>query len=225
MSRRQRASSTLSAPLVLTPQAAWLFRITHIDNVPWLLRHGLRCRTSPVTDPGYVPIGDQEIICKRNARTVPVPPHGMLSDYVPFYFTPWSPMLYNIVTGYRGISRQSRTDIVIIASSLARVAKLGLPFVITDGHALMHTSSFFRDASDLDRIDWDLLNRKDFRRDPEDPGKLDRYQAEALVLSYVPVTAILGIACYDRDTDQRLEAMLADADQRVPVRTRPDWYL
>jgi hypothetical protein len=89
----------------------------------------------------------------------------------------------------------------------------------------MHTSSFFRDASDLDRIDWDLLNRKDFRRDPEDPGKLDRYQAEALVLGYVPVTAILGIACYDRDTDQRLEAMLTDADQRVPVRTRPDWYL
>ena len=78
---------------------------------------------------------------------------------------------------------------------------------------------------DLDRIDWNLLNQKDFRRNPEDPGKLDRYQAEALVHRALPVDALTGIACYDSDSRARIEAMTAEEGVQVSVRTYPDWYL
>ncbi len=54
-----------------------------------------------------------DLIEKRTAHTVPIPPGGSLGDYVPFYFTPWSIMLYNIKTGYNGVPRQGRVAIVV----------------------------------------------------------------------------------------------------------------
>jgi len=54
-------------------------------------------------DPNYRNIGNPDLIDKRSRRVVPIPPGGTLSDYVPFYFTPFSMMMYNIKTGY-GVS-------------------------------------------------------------------------------------------------------------------------
>ncbi len=53
-------------------------------------------------DPNFREIGSPDFIDKRAHRMVPVPPGGTLSDYVPFYFTPWLPMLMNITTGRVG---------------------------------------------------------------------------------------------------------------------------
>ena len=86
----------------LTSRKALIFRVTHRDNVPWMLRNGLHSRKSATQDERYVAIGNQELIDKRHERAVPVQPGGTLSDYVPFYFTPYSPMLYNIRTGWGG---------------------------------------------------------------------------------------------------------------------------
>eukprot|EP01041_Mallomonas_annulata_P023754 gene23754-44328_t len=78
-------------PLDLTPERGLLFRITHTDNLPWLLNNGLHSAGGGLADPGFVPIGLANLIAKRTARAVPVPPGGVLADYVPFYFTPKSP--------------------------------------------------------------------------------------------------------------------------------------
>jgi hypothetical protein len=83
----------------LTPERALIFRITHIDNVPWILSNGLHCRNSRSVDPHYREIGNRDLIDKRSHRVVPIVPGGTLSDYIPFYFTPYSPMLFNIKTG------------------------------------------------------------------------------------------------------------------------------
>jgi hypothetical protein len=82
----------------LSPEKAYIFRIIHRDNVAWTLDYGLHCRNSPTVDPSYVSIGNPELIDRRNRRVVSVPPGGTLSDYVPFYFTPHSPMMYNTCT-------------------------------------------------------------------------------------------------------------------------------
>jgi hypothetical protein len=90
----------------LKPENGLIFRIAHIDNVPWILDHGLHCRNTPERDPNYVEIGNPELIQKRTHRVVPIPPGGVLSDYIPFYFTPHSPMLLNIKTGHNGITQR-----------------------------------------------------------------------------------------------------------------------
>lgn len=82
--------------LDVTAERARIFRITPIENVAWIVTNGLHCSSSPVQDPNFVQIGNPELIAKRAGRVVPVPPGGTLDDYIPFYFTPFSPMLYNI---------------------------------------------------------------------------------------------------------------------------------
>jgi hypothetical protein len=81
---------------------ALIFRITHVDNVRWILGNGLHCRSSGIVDPNFVNIGNVELIDKRQHRIVDIPPGGTLSDYIPFYFTPFSPMMLNIRTGWGG---------------------------------------------------------------------------------------------------------------------------
>src|SRR5437867_690498 len=106
----------------LTPENGLIFRITHIRNVPWILDHGLHCANSDVQDPEFVSIGNPDLIVKRAAREVPVPPNGTLGDYIPFYFTPLSPMLYNIKTGWQGMKVTPMPDIVILVASVHSIA-------------------------------------------------------------------------------------------------------
>src|SRR3954466_10875814 len=100
----------------LTPDKALIFRIVHRDNLPWILDNGLHCRNSDTFNPNYVNIGNVELIDRRNGHTVPCPPGGTLSDYVPFYFTPFSPMLLNITTGWGGITKRRNEEIVVLVS-------------------------------------------------------------------------------------------------------------
>ena len=142
------------ADLDLTPEKALIFRITHIANVRWLLDHGLHCPSSAVRDPDFRRIGNFDLIAKRAYRVVPTPPGGTLDDYVPFYFTPCTPMLYNIKTGYQGVEQIPMRDIVVLVSSLRRLAEHDVGFVFTDRHAYLQTAEFSGDLSRLARLDW-----------------------------------------------------------------------
>ena len=93
-------------PPELTLEKALIFRIVHRDNIPWILDNGLHCNNSKVRDPNFVEIGNKELISKRAKHPIVSQPGGMLSDYIPFYFTPFSPMLYNIKTGWAAFDRE-----------------------------------------------------------------------------------------------------------------------
>jgi hypothetical protein len=208
----------------LGPDKAYIFRITHIENVPWILEHGLHCRNANVCDPNYRDIGNPDLITKRAQRGVPISPGGTLSDYIPFYFTPHSPMLLNIKTGYGGMKQTPMAEIVILVSSLRAVAAHGGAFVFTDRHAYLWTAEFFNDLGDLERVDWALIQRRDFARDPDDPGKMERYQAEALVHRHLPVKALAGLACQSQLQEQRLAAEVEKTGHPLKIVVKPDWY-
>ncbi len=149
--------------MFLNPTKALIFRIVHVRNLPWIIDNGLHCPNSDTQDPNYVSIGHASLIDKRAHRTVPIPPDGTLSDYVPFYFTPFSIMLYNIKTGYGGIAKRETEEIAIVVSSIHRLKELGLPFVFTNQHAYAVDTDFYSDIEDLSNIDWPLLQRRDFK--------------------------------------------------------------
>lgn len=208
----------------LNAEKALIFRITHIRNIPWILRNGVHCCNSSVFDPDYVEIGNPELIHRRHSRAVPLSPGGTLSDYVPFYFTPFSIMLYNIKTGYGGIRKIPNEDIVILVSSLPRVQEHSIPFVFTDCHAYSMTANFYDNVDSLSKVDWPLLQARDFRHDPDDPGKKERYQAEALVYQHLPVSALLGIGCYSPSANEWLQSCLTEARLKIKTVIRPRWY-
>ena len=101
-------------------------------------------------------------------------------------------MLRNIQTGWGGVQRRANAEILILVSSLRHVADLGLPFLFTDSHAFYRWANYHDDLAKLDRIDWSILQARDFKRDPDDPAKFERYQAEALVYRHCPVSGLLG---------------------------------
>jgi len=208
----------------LNPEKALIWRITHRNNVDWILDNGLHCGSSAIRSSHWVSIGNDDLIDKRAGHRVPCAPGGVLNDYVPFYFTPFSVMLANIKSGRNGVVRRPSSEIVILVSSLRKVAELGLPFLFTDKHAYFYWTSFYNDLAHLDHVDWGLLQRRDFRRDPEDPEKVARYQAEALVHRYVPIEALVGIVCSTDGVRNEIAGKIEGRRLNLAVHSRPSWY-
>jgi len=209
--------------LDLTAEAAKIFRITHIDNVPWILQNGLHSSSSTCIDPNFRAIGNVDLIAKRATVRITVPPRGSLCDYIPFYFTPHSPMLLNIKTG-RSVPQVPMSEIAILTSTLHRVHQQGIRFVFTDRHAYVVNRMFSNDLDGLANIDWRILRKRDFKRDPDDPGKLERYMAEALIHGHLPITAVECVACQLLAQEAQLKAVANSLRVPISIITRPDWY-
>ncbi|WP_416138820.1 DUF4433 domain-containing protein [Halomonas sp. HK25] len=208
----------------LNSRKALIFRITHRDNLPWMLAHGLYCRSAAEQDPGFVTIGNRDLIGRRATRDVPILPGGMLSDYIPFYFTPASPMLLNIVTG-RGVHIQRKEDILVLVCSMPRLQEIGSAFVFTDRHAYLPMARFSSRLEELEEfVPWPLLQAQDFSRDREDPEKTERYQAEALIHHHLPASALLGIGTYTDEMRATVEVQVAAHQLPLKVVTRPNWF-
>ncbi|MBP8173822.1 type II toxin-antitoxin system toxin DNA ADP-ribosyl transferase DarT [Aeromonas salmonicida] len=207
----------------LNSEKALIFRIVHRDNLPWILTHGLWAGNATEQSDTWVHIGLAELINKRAHHPVPLAPFGVLNDYVPFYFTPFSPMLSNIHSG-RGVRQRSNDEILILVSSLHRIAELELAFLFTDSHAYYQWANFYDDLGELNRIDWPILQRRDFKRNPDDPAKFERYQAEALVHQHCPVEALVGVVCYNEEIKTQVEQTMAQLGVARPVHVRSGWY-
>jgi hypothetical protein len=202
----------------------YIFRITHRNNVPWILDNGLHCRNSKTVDPNFVQIGNADLISKRHLKKAKGPYGGTLSDYVPFYFTPCSPMFYNIKTGWNGIAKRDNDEIAIFYSSLDDLTKSGVQFIFTDRHAYLETAQAFTNVADLKHIDWKILQNKDFKKDTNDLGKFERYEAETLVRALLPVKALRGIACANDSATTAIKKEVSERGLSVAVDTKPSWY-
>jgi hypothetical protein len=211
--------------LELTPERGLLFRITHVTNLPWLLANGLHCANGTAADPNFVAIGNPDLIGRRAHRQVLIPPGGTLADYVPFYFTPKSPMLLNIKTGWNGIVRRPNQEIAILVSSCRAMSDNDVSMLFTDRHAYTQMATWSDNSADLARmVDWDILNRHDFARDDGYPDKMERYQAEALAHRHVPPSALLGIGCVSQAVRPTIEAKVHAAGRALSVLVCPGWY-
>ncbi|MEQ1592975.1 MAG: DUF4433 domain-containing protein [Thiobacillaceae bacterium] len=208
----------------LNSEKALIWRIVHRDNLEWILDNGLHCANSNVLSSSYVNIGNTELIDKRRHRVVTIPPGGTLADYVPFYFTPFSPMMYNIYTGRGDVPRRSNDEICILVSSLNRVKALGLQFTFTDRHAYPRLARYFNDTTYLNEIDWLLLQTRNFKRNPDDPEQIERYQAEALVYQHLPIQALLGVVCYTDTVKATLANQVKARNLTLDIRVMPRWY-
>ena len=208
----------------LNREKALMWRIVHRDNLPWILENGLHSGNSNTQSNDWVHIGNPELTDKRSRHLVPLAPCGYLNDYVPFYFTPFSVMLKNIHGGRGGVKQRHNDEIVILVSSIHKVQSLGLDYLFTDSHAYYRWTSYYNEIQDLDKIDWPLLQQRDFKRDADDPAKFERYQAEALVHQHCPIDALLGIVCYTDKSKTAIEGLLSDKGINLDVYARTGWY-
>ncbi|MEW6609097.1 MAG: DarT ssDNA thymidine ADP-ribosyltransferase family protein [bacterium] len=87
-----------------------LYYITHIDNLPSILKNGiLSHKQVEERQISYTPIYDKEIIENRRNRIIPDGSGRNLWDFANVYFQPRNPMLFRVVC------EKSDNDIVVIA--------------------------------------------------------------------------------------------------------------
>ena len=134
-------------------------------------------------------------------------------------------MAYNIHTG-RNVAKRANSEIIILVTSLVKLKKDGVSFLFTDRHASASVppAKFSHDLKDLDRIDWKILQARDFSRDNDDLDKTSRYQAETLVHKHMPISSLLSVACCDDDQREQVEKLAKKHGASLKFVTKRGWY-
>ncbi|MFQ5630525.1 MAG: DUF4433 domain-containing protein, partial [bacterium] len=165
-----------------------------------------------------IDIGDSQLISQRHDYPVKLPGCGKLGEYVPFYFAGHSPMLLNIKTGFRGITKHPQYEIVYIVCTLENILAHCSEWVFTDGHAKDNLSDHFKDLKDLDKIDWNMVREQYWRNTDDDYDRQRRKQAEFLVRNYVPVACIKKIVVKDNLRKQLIEQTVQKLNLTINVK-------
>lgn len=210
-----------------TPARGLLFHFTHINNLASVVMSGLNCDSAVVSSGmSFVEVGNRDIKERRRRRSVPIKPHGVVADYVPFYFAARSPMLYAIYKGNVPTYGGGQDEVVYLVTSIESIAEHGLPFVFTDRNAALAFARYSGDMAELDMlVDWDLMNSKWFNNTDTQRDRVERRMAELLVHGHVPRTAILQVgAMTDARVGQASEVLASVGVGDLPVLTQPGWY-
>ena len=204
----------------MTNVLKYAFRISHIDNIPHIVRNGIVKADSPLRDEHYVSIGDRQIIRVRGEMVVK---GYKISDYIPFYLGPRSPMLYVIQHGYNGVQRVDAENVVYLVVRLDELVSNDVDCIFTDGHALSSLTNYYT-KDKLPIIDkivryddvyssrWDSDTDLDLKR---------RKEAELLIKNDLPVQFIKGFVVYNEQAKVKLMAMGVDS---VKIAVRPEYY-
>ena len=207
-------------------QVTNIFHITHVDNLAAIVAEGGLWSDREAADRGLAQVGiaHQHIKERRARKRVHVAARGSVADYVPFYFGPRSPMLYAVhqgqVEGYEGGQRR----VLHLVSSAERAMELDAAWCFTDGHAEMKPTLFFDDWSEMDRVDWALMQSEWWCDDAENPDRKRQRQAEFLVHTFFPWSAIESVGVYDEAIAREVRDAAAAATHRPAIRVRLDWY-
>ena len=201
-----------------------IFRIIHYKNLPFILENGLHCPNSDIKDENFVPIGFPSLIASRNETVIPLAPGGTLSDYIPFYFTVKSPMLYVIAQGNDPeVIKTPQKEIIYLVSSLEKLQENNCSFAFTDRHAKLAYTKFYNSLEDIDKLNWEIIRSADWGRQHGVERK-EIKQAECLVHQFMPVEALIGIGCKDQEIADLINAELLKKQKNIPIKIKPDLY-
>jgi hypothetical protein len=203
-----------------------IYHITHIDNLLNILKEGgLWCDSESARrklEP--VEIAYTRIKERRTRKLVPVPPGGVLAEYIPFYFCNRSPMLYVIHHGYVPVYRDGQKNILHLVSSVEAAARSQTPFVFTDGHAVVDISRYFTDLGDLEQIDWPVIEAWSWHNTTNDNDRERRKQAEFLAHNFFPWKLIQEIGVINLAVRDMVLSLLEKAEHKPVVSIRRKWY-
>ncbi|MBR3938714.1 MAG: DUF4433 domain-containing protein [Bacteroidales bacterium] len=196
------------------------FRIVHIDNIPHIEDVGFVLPYSPHASTAYKPIGDTTLINARNAAPV----HGVtLSEYIPFYFGPRSPMLYVIQHGNNIVKKQKPEDIVYCVIRIADIIRNNIECIFTNGHARSRITKFYK-QSDLVRLNQYVSYNDVYATRWNDEDDIDlkrRKSAELLIKEELAKDYICGYVVYNENAKAKMIGF--DIDEKKII-VNPNFY-
>jgi hypothetical protein len=199
-----------------------IYRMTHIQNIPHILKNGITHKYSRNANPDFITIGDLSLIRSRANRVVKVDngdynnvlaPNIVLGNLIPFYFGVRMPMLYVIQNGGNFVEKSTPPDdIVYLACSLIKIVDSDITYFFSDGHATDKLTSFYDNSKiqDLPKIiDWNAI-KSQFWGGNENLNVKRKKQAEFLAGNDLAPELIRGFVCYNEKAKHELTEMGID---------------
>lgn len=215
--------------MTVRTQPTVVAHFTRVEHLASVIEHGLLSDTA-AHEMGLLTteVGNPRIKDQRRQQAVPMLPGGVVADYVPFYFAPRSPMMYAISRGNVPTYTGGTKRLVYLLSTLECLHELGHKTLLTDRNAALSYTAYraFDPADPIndDFIDWGLMSNDYWNNTPEEPQRVERRMAEALVHKRVAWGAITRIGTQSKVVAAEVRAFLASAQSSVPVDVRPKWY-
>lgn len=204
----------------------YLYRMTHIDNLPHILRYGITHCASANANQNYVPIGNLSLISGRNSRFIETVcgTEYMLGDFIPFYFYARMPMLFNIQNGF-GVPKLEPDNIIYLIVRIDSItADPAREYFFSDHHAMCKRAKFYG-KEHIGQID-ELLDKEAILNNNwgDDYTIKERKQAEFLIKGDIPADLITRLVCYNESVKLTLTRMLEDANMAIPLTVNPEAY-
>jgi ssDNA thymidine ADP-ribosyltransferase DarT-like protein len=200
-----------------------VYRIIPIQNLEHILAKGIYCKNECPFTVDYVNIGSEEIIFQRDRMIVKCFPDTVVNDYVPFYFSRRTPMLYNIITGH-GVPKLDQKDIIYLCCKLVDLATDDYQWCYSNGNAAKAITKFYTDWEGVEsNLDWRSILTNDFRDDNAD-GDEDRVRkkhAEFLVKSFVPANLIKAIVVLNKEVEAIVKEIVSRSQIDIKVAINP----
>ncbi len=189
-----------------------LFYITHVENVPAILKNGIpshalvESRHVPFT-----PIYDAGIVSNRKAKATPE--RASLWEYANLYFQPRNPMMYRVV------HEKTTKNLAVIG---VKPSVLERPDVmIADGNAANTPTQFFKAGRGLKVIEaqWPVIQAEYWN---DQDGSKRKIMAECLVPEQIPPEYVHTVFVADHEAKKHVEAMIGPSS--IPVVPEPNFF-
>ena len=192
------------------PRVQWVYHLTSIANLTQIIQDGeLRCAAHLKESRT---VGYPELTEDRGNVRLPFGKERCLNEYVNFYFSAFTPMMY-------WASRPDQTgvdDLVVLRAPLEELAKRP-PIAFTNGHSMSdHYKAELRAYSnlrDLGAVDLDFIKKENWYDSDKEKFRSNkfRYQAEFLALWRVPFETIDAVGCLSEAAVDRVKVLVGDS--------------
>jgi O-acetyl-ADP-ribose deacetylase (regulator of RNase III) len=172
-----------------------LYYITHVDNVPSILEHGILSHGQMESQRiPFKPIYDANIVSNRKGRFTP--DGRSLWEYANVYFQPRNPMMYRV------IHEKGCKELAVVG--VAPVVMNGNGVFVTDGNAASNATHFFPAAEGL-RILQDNWQTIQLQYWNDRDGSKRKIMAECLTRERIAPEHIHTIFVADHETREKVE--------------------
>lgn len=203
------------------PKNPRIFHITYIRNLAGMIGKDL-LPDAKIPASRYTNIGASDIKQRRLRLPVGCHPGTCVGDYVPFYFSPRSVMLFRIARSEFHEYRGGQQPIVHLRANLHDAIDWaedqGLKWAFTNVNAAASYAPFYKDRAQLDQVDWEVGKMRIWRDHRE------AKQAEFLMHDRFPFDLFDYIGCFDDAAAQQTRQIVAGLPKQPAVAVENAWY-
>ena len=189
----------------------YIFHFTDIHNLDSIIKNGLLC-TNVKNKNGikHKNIANTTIQERRSNMDVPVGPGGKVHDYVPFYFSSMNPMLLKKLNE-KNVDQQY---IVYLCVKIQRLEEKDSVFTNASANTV-ETPDFFDDVKDLDKLDWQAIDKKTWGVASDD--ERHKKMAEALIHERIDISEIDAILVFNNGIEDAVKKMFERNGVKPPA--------